>query len=334
MSVTNPGRTDTPVIAVRRVPSPRYRLEGSADHGRAWMRGWRTGGGGAVTVGADTQITDLTVDDHACLTFGEPEDLFDLTAAFVRDGLACGLKVVWISDSAPQRATSELARRGVAVESALAAGQLAAAECEGRLLSGQEFGAGRAMDWLTSQMADCQREGFPGLRVAVDMSWALRPVTGVEQLPDFEEGVAAALAGSTASVLCQYDREGFDPVTLATVSAFHTRSVAAATYYADPMLRICRQYAPPGIRLAGEIDYQHAEPLALALTEAIRFDGDITVNMTALAFIDGSCARMIVDAARGLAASRTVALHCHPGIEATFVLLGAGDMAGVSLVSG
>ena len=147
-----------------------------------------------MTVGADAQITDLTADDHACLTFGEPEELFDLTAAFVHDGLACGLKVVWVSDSAPQQATSELARRGVAVESALAAGQLAAAECEGRLLSGQEFDADRAMDWLTSQMADCQREGFPGLRVAVDMSWALRPVTGVEQLPDFEEGVAAALA--------------------------------------------------------------------------------------------------------------------------------------------
>jgi hypothetical protein len=29
-----------------------------------------------------------------------------------------------------------------------------------------------------------------------------------------------------------------------------------------------------------------------------------------------------------------VALHCHPGIAATFVLLGADDMTGVSLVSG
>jgi anti-anti-sigma regulatory factor len=285
-----------------------------------------------VAVGADAQITDLAADEHACLTFGEPEELADLTAAFVRDGLACGLKVLWVSDSAPQRAAAELARRGIAVESALAAGQLTTAECEGRLLSGQEFGAGHAIDWLTSQIAACQREGFPGLRVAVDMSWALRPVTGVEQLPDFEEGVAAALAGTTVSVLCQYDREEFDPVTLATVSAFHTRSVAAATYYADAVLRICRQYAPPGIRLAGEIDYQHAEHLALALTEAIRLEGDITVNMTALAFIDGSCARMIVDAARGLAPSRTMVLRCHPGIAATFELLGAGDMAGVSLV--
>ena len=285
-----------------------------------------------MAVGADAQVTDLTAGDHACLTFGEPEDLFDLTAAFVRDGLASGLKVVWVSDSAPQQATTELARRGIAVEAALAAGQLTAAECEGGLLSGQEFNAGRAMDWLTSQMAACQREGFPGLRVAVDMSWALRPVTGVEQLPDFEESVAAVLADTTVSVLCQYDREGFDPVTLATVSAFHTRSVAAATYYADAMLRICRQYAPPGIRLAGEIDYQHAEHLALALTEAIRFGGDITVTMTALTFIDGSCARMIVDAARGLAPSRTMVLRCHPGIAATFELLGAGDMTGVSLV--
>jgi hypothetical protein len=188
-----------------------------------------------VAVGADTQITDLTADDHACLTFGEPEDLFDLTAAFVRDGLACGLKVVWVSDSAPQRATSELAARD---RGGVRAGRRAAGRggMRGPLLSGQEFGAGRAMDWLTAQMAACRQEGFPGLRVAVDMSWALRPVTGVEQLPEFEEGVAAALAGSTVSVLCQYDREGFDPVTLATVSAFHTRSVATATYYADAML--------------------------------------------------------------------------------------------------
>jgi anti-anti-sigma regulatory factor len=286
-----------------------------------------------VAVGADAQITDLTVDDHACLTFGEPEDLLDLTAAFVRDGLAGGLKVVWVSEAGTQRAASELTRRGIAVEPALASGQMAAADSEGCLLSGQAFSASQAIGWLSELMGACRQEGFPGLRVAVDMSWALRPVIGVEQLPDFEESVAKALAGTTVSVLCQYDRERFDPVTLATVTAFHTRSVAAATYHADAMLRICRQYAPPGIRLAGEIDYNHEEPLALALAEAIRLDGDITVNMAALAFIDGSCARMITDTARSLAASRSVVLQCHPGITATFAILGADDVPGIRLVS-
>jgi anti-anti-sigma regulatory factor len=283
-----------------------------------------------VTLSADTQITDLTVNDHACLTFGEAEELFDLTAAFVRDGLAGGLKVVWLSDATPDRATAELARRGVAVESALASRQLAAVGYEGRLLDGQVFSAGQAMTWLTREMEAC---GAPGLRLAVDMSWALRPVTGVEQLPEFEEKVAAAVAGTATSVLCQYDRERFDPVTLASVAAFHTRSVAAATYYADVMLRICRQYAPPGIRLAGELDYQASESLALALTEAIRLDGDVTVNMAPLAFIDVTCARMILDAARGLTPPRRMLLRCRPGLAARFVLLGAAGIPGVSLVS-
>ncbi|MGH3255203.1 MAG: MEDS domain-containing protein [Streptosporangiaceae bacterium] len=284
-----------------------------------------------MEVGADSQVTDLTVHDHACLTFADHDELFDLTAAFVRDGLAGGLKVIWLSEAGPRRAVWELARRGIPVESAMAAGQMAAAGCEGRLLSGQAFSADPAVGWLSRQVAASRREGFPGLRVAVDMSWALRPVTGVEQLPDFEKGIAAVVAGSTASVLCQYDREGFDPVTLASVAAFHTRSVAAPTYCADAILRICRQYAPPGIRLAGQLDRTRTEPLALALAEAIRLEGPITVNMAGLAFIDAWCARMILDAARGLGGSRVVSLHCRAQVAARFVLLGAGKVAGVSV---
>ncbi len=285
-----------------------------------------------MTVGAGSQITDLTLSDHACLTFGEPEELFDLTAAFVRDGLSGGLKVVWLSDAGPEQVTAELARRGIEVERAMAAGQMAA-ESGACLLPDQTFSAGHAVGWLSGQMAACRREGFPGLRVAVDMSWALRPVAGVEQLPDFEKGIAAAVADTAVSVLCQYDRERFDPVTLATVTSFHTRSVAAATYHADATLRICRQYAPPGIRLAGEIDYRNSEPLALALAEAIRLDGDITVTMTAVDFIDVCCGRMILDAARGLAGSRAVILRCREPIAARFVLLGAADIPGLSVVS-
>ncbi len=286
-----------------------------------------------VTVSSDSQITDLTVNDHACLTFGEPAELFDLTAAFVRDGLSGGLKVLWLSDTAPEQAVAELIRRGIAVDSALAAGQMRALACENYLLSGQSFAAGHAVSWLNQQMTACRDEGFPGLRVAVDMSWALRPISGVEQLPDFEENVGTVLADTRVSVLCQYDRERFDPVTLASVAGMHTRSVAAATYHADAMLRICRQYAPPGIRLAGEIDYHAEEALALALAEALRLDGDITVNMADLSFIDVPCIRMIMNLARSLAPSRTAILQCQPRVADRFAMFGAADVRGISLVT-
>ena len=146
---------------------------------------------------------------------------------------------------------------------------------------------------------------------------ARRPARLTSALPgDLPD--AAALAGTTASVLCQYDRDRFDPVTLASVAAFHTRSVATATYHADAVLRICRQYAPPGVRIAGEIDYKAEEPLTLALPEAVRLDGDITVNMAPLLFIDAFCARMIADTAKMLADSRTVILQCKPEVAAGF----------------
>jgi anti-anti-sigma regulatory factor len=286
-----------------------------------------------VTVDASTQITDLSVDDHACLTFGEGEEVLDVTAAFVRDGLNAGLRVMWLSDTGPGSAAAELSRRGVNVEPAMDAGQMTAAGCEGHLLSGQVFSADAAIGWLTRQLASSKELGFPGLRIAVDMSWALRPVTGIEQLPQFEEGIAAALAGTTASVLCQYDRDRFDPVTLASVAAFHTRSVATATYHADALLRICHQYAPPGIRIAGEIDYQAEEPLARALAEAVRLDGDVTLNMAHLAFIDLFCARMIADTARMLAESRTVTLQCLPEVAPGFARLGLDHLPGIRLVT-
>ncbi len=286
-----------------------------------------------MTVSSDAQITDLTVNDHACLTFGDPAELFDLTAAFVRDGLCGGLKVVWLSDAAPRQAVNELARRGIAVESALSAGQMTAVACENYLLSGQSFAAGHAVSWLSQQMAASRDEGFPGLRVALDMSWALRPIAGVEQLPDFEENVGTVLADTTVSVLCQYDRERFDPVTLASVAGLHSRSVAAATYYADAMLRICRQYAPPGIRLAGEIDYHAEEPLALALAEALRMDGDITVNMADLSFIDVPCMRMIMNLARSLGPPRKAVLQCQPGVANRFATFGATEIRSVNLVT-
>lgn len=281
--------------------------------------------------GGEAQITDLAVDDHACLTYGEPEELLDLTAAFVRDGLAAALKVVLLSDTEPADRVAELERRGIAVESATADGQLAAVP-DSRLLSDRTFTAARAMDWLQAEMSAIGSGGYPGLRVAIDMGWALRPVRGVEQLPDFEEGIAAALTGTRVSVLCQYDRDRFDPVTLASVAAFHTRSVAAATYYADAILRICRQYAPPGIRLAGELDYKAEEPLSLALAEAIRYDGDLTVNMSALSFIDASCIRLIIEAARSLASARRVILQCPRWIEGRFILYGALQVPGIKLV--
>ncbi|HET7013296.1 MAG TPA: MEDS domain-containing protein [Streptosporangiaceae bacterium] len=287
-----------------------------------------------MEVSADPQLADLAMNDHACLTFGDAEELLDLTAAFIRDGLASGLKVLWVGGAAGQL-EFVLAERGLAVKSAVESGQISAVGVEGHVLSDQAaFESARAIRWLTRQIDASRAQGFAGLGVALDMSWALRPISGVEQLPDFEDRVAAATTDARATILCAYDRERFDPVTLASVTPMHTRSVAAATYHADAILRICRQYAPPGIRIAGEIDYRAEEPLTLALAEALRIDTDITtVNMADLRFIDATCARMILNAAGSLGGTRKMILRCPPSVARWLTVFGAGDVPGVSVVT-
>lgn len=55
--------------------------------------------------------------------------------------------------------------------------------------------------------------------------------------------------------------------------------------------------------------------------------------MEALEFADIRCGAMIADAARTMAASRTVTLRCQPGVAARFGMLSVADVAGVRLVT-
>jgi hypothetical protein len=71
---------------------------------------------------------------------------------------------MWLGDDGQGPAVAELARRGIAVRPAMAAGQMAAAGREGRLLSGQVFSADAAIGWLTGSTVAVLRLVLPMLR--------------------------------------------------------------------------------------------------------------------------------------------------------------------------
>src|SRR5204862_4329717 len=152
--------------------------------------------------------------------------------------------------------------------------------------------------------------GYPVLRMTADMCWANRPVAAIDQLLAFESEVGALFADGRLAAICQYDRDGFDAVTLAFAAAAHTRAVAATVYHEDPILRICRQHSPPGIRVAGEIDFSRAAPLTQAIAESLRLDHDIHVNLMQLRYIDAACVSIILQAAGSLAPERRMTVVC------------------------
>src|SRR5207245_11272384 len=122
----------------------------------------------------------------------------------------------------------------------------------------------------------------------------------IDRLLALGSEVGALCADGRLAAICQYDRDSFDAVTLAFAAAAHAQAVAATVYHEDPILRICRQHRPPGVRVAGEIDFTRAEPLTQAITEALRLDQDIQVNLARLRYIDAPSVSIILEAARSL----------------------------------
>jgi len=289
--------------------------------------------GAAAPAGARSSVDELETGDHACVTFTDPDERLDVVAAFVGTGLRVGHKVLCLTETiSPERLGKEFAARSIAVAEALASGQLTILSSEESWLAEGAPTAAKMIGILTGQLRSATGEGYPGLRVSADMVWATRPFASVEQLLVFEAEMADLVEDGRLTVICQYDRDSFDPVTLAQAVDLHLRAVAAAVYHDDPLLRVCRQYSPPGVRLAGEIDMEHTDALAQALTEALRLDHDLQVNLAALRFIDVASASTIVRAALSLPPERWMTVLCQPVVSPVLALAGASEVAQLRVV--
>ena len=153
-----------------------------------------------------------------------------------------------------------------------------------------------------------------------------------EQLLVFESEVGRLFADGRLTAICEYDRESFDPVTLGYASRVHPRTVAATVYHEDPVLRICRQHVPPGVRVAGELDYARADALSDALAEAVRLDRDVHLNLNHLRFIDAGAAAVILRTAANLPDQRRMVVVCADSIERTLRAAGADDVPALRML--
>jgi hypothetical protein len=167
-----------------------------------------------------------------------------------------------------------------------------------------EPGASPEASAMVRRLGDERDRAPRGLRVSLDMSWATRPQAGAEQLLGFENEVGKLFADGGLTAMCEYDRDAFDPVTLAYAARTHPRTVAAAVYHEDDVLRICRQHVPPGIRVSGVLDMSRTGALKDALAEAVRLDPDVHLNLGHLRSLDDGAAAVIVRAAAGLPRNR------------------------------
>jgi hypothetical protein len=271
-------------------------------------------------------VARLAGGDHACLTFSDAEERLDLVASFVRTGLRARHRVVcWTDSVPPDDLARAFAERSVRHGAALRRGRLTIAPVQSALLDGGHASATEMVSALGHEVDRAARDGFPGVRITVDMCWATRPLAAADQLVAFETAAAKLFNDGRLCLICQYDRDRFDAVTLAFATESHPKAVAAQVYYESPLLRICRQYSPGGVRVAGELDYRQQEEFEHALGESLRLDRHVHINLRDLTYIDATCANMIVQAARKLSASRRMTVTCQGLVGTVLDLVSANS---------
>jgi hypothetical protein len=167
------------------------------------------------------QIRALGHGDHSCLIADTAEDRIEATATFFSDGLARGERCVYIADGA----TADQAR-------ALAAAVNGGADSrrEGRLefLTKTEtylrhglFDPDEMIGFLGETLEQTVADGFSGLRVVGEMTWALGPEPGCERVLEYEDRVDAFFRGKPLAAICQYDANRFPVDTLVRAVRIH-----------------------------------------------------------------------------------------------------------------
>ena len=273
-----------------------------------------------------TSVDLLSPGDHACLTFSDEEERLDIVAAFVRDGLSAGHRVLcYTSAYQPAELHGRLSDRGVLASDDTRPGQLDLRPAQA-WLAGAGFRPSAVLGELSGAIDLARSEGYPGLRVAADMGWAADPVVGVEHLVTFEKQVSQLFADARVTAVCQYDRQQFDAVTLASTTAVHSCAVAATVYHDDPVLRILRQHSPGGIRVSGELDFTAMDVFREALAEAVRLGEHVHVNLAKLRFIDAASAGALVQVAATLPVGRVVTVVCRRLVATVLKHVSAGQI--------
>lgn len=266
---------------------------------------------------------------HACAVPVSDEQLWEMSADYVAEGLRAGARVVYFADESADQVLDRLDDDGVSVHEPLDDGRLLVVPTDAtrEVLSGSVAGLEGT---LLAVVDDSLRQGYPAVRVTGQMVHALRREGGVG-VADYEAGLSRVLTRRPAmGALCLYAQHRFPAEVIRELRAVHEYEVGSAAAYDDGLLRITR----PGIgrlRLAGEADHSNRgvldRLLDSVLDETLRAPAGpttVAVDLASLRFLDVAGAMSLIAAADRFPITHRLALRgARPRVQRVLERCGA-----------
>jgi ABC-type transporter Mla MlaB component len=258
--------------------------------------------------------------EHACCRSAHADDRHRLALAFVRAGLDRGHKVGYLSgEDDAIRFVADLTATDDRIDEALERGQLEVSPAPGEYIPDGTFDLARMRDGLRDKQARALADGYSGLSMAADMSWALQLAPRLDQLVGYEREVTRMMeSGASISFLCIYDHARFGAATLAELVESHGVDVSPELAQIGRVgyLAASRVLPGPTLRLCGELDFGCAEAVAGMLDA--HFHGTLRLDLTDLGYVDVAGLRAL----RGRNGQRLVITSASEPVRRLLSLLG------------
>lgn len=260
-----------------------------------------------MSILAERALAGLGSGEHACCTVGsEPGAWAALAGGFARDAFAHGHRVLYVADDTPpEEVRGWLADAGVDVAAREAAGWIEVRD-SASLYDDTTFDPDATVAGFAAERAAAVHEGFGGLSVLAEMTWALRAMSDPAQLLEYERKVEVNFAGGRLRGVCAYDPARFGADLLREVCELHEPRFAIDGDSASASRSGVTVEHGPGdrVRLAGELDLASA-PFARRRIEAFLGDeGDVVVDLGDLDYLDVTGGRQLLELAASLREQR------------------------------
>jgi len=192
----------------------------------------------------ERRVNTLNLEAHVCFLYETEDQLRAVLTSFFQEGLGKNEKIICIEDATFSGTPLDvLCSESADLGASLKTGQLTILKAEGTYLRSGVFDPDEMIALLKGYTEEALAEGYAGLRVTGQMTWALRDLPGADRLLEYEARLNDFFPGSRCLALCRYPVKHFPAPLLLDVLRTHPQVVIGTEVYDNP------HYVPPSILL-------------------------------------------------------------------------------------
>ena len=284
---------------------------------------------------AKRPVSDVRPGDHAWLAYSGAEERDRVIGAFLDEGLDNNEKVVYVTDTPPERLPGMGRRPRPEVEKLTGSGQLRVIPHEDACLDrGGVFSPERMLETFARETAPTFDEGFRAVRITTDYSWVLNAPgrRDLGRMLGCEHRFGQDVSPSTmAMAICQVARRACRDDELAALRDTHEVLVEVDPEFDDGVLRIVRTFDPHGLRVEGELDAARHTVFAEQLGRVARDRrGPVHLDFSRLDFLDLAGLNLLARQATAPGGARTLVLDAPaPHVESMIETVGWHRLPGI-----